>query len=66
MAISYINVLTLRATHVLILGFLYEKQVDTGVMDGSATVMASMKKLREHQSCSYVETHGTNFFENTN
>lgn len=66
MAISYKNVLTLRATHVLILGFFYEKQVDTGVMDGSATVMASMKKLREHQSCSYVETHGTNFFENTN
>lgn len=44
MAISCKNVLTLRATHVLTFGgFFYEKQVNTGVMYGSATVMAPVK-----------------------
>lgn len=44
MAISCKNVLTLRATHVLTFGFFfYEKQVNTGIMYGSATVMAPVK-----------------------
>lgn len=44
MAISCKNVLTLRATHVLTFGvFFNEKQVNTGVMYGSATVMAPVK-----------------------
>lgn len=48
------QVLTLRATRVLIFDcfLFYEKRVDTGVMYESATVVASEKKLREHQSCS--------------